>query len=234
MKNYLLIAFSMLSFNTFAQDMSMTHFSWTMNDIASLGENKEDLFKKMDRDFMKVGQSICANRALMWLYEFKRDHKIDGSKIFLFYTDRKGQFSHRQWWYHVAPIINEKGEEWVMDAGFASISQPLPVDGWLKHFVGSNNCYEITPQDKDLIALMDEGHQFPEVTFRGKYDCYYAKAPAGAWFPSSVAMGLSGRDPSIGEINQKDVYYSCLEAVTNPIGRLLNSGKKKCKKFIEQ
>ncbi len=234
MKFYALLVMTVLSFRANAQDLSMTHFSWTMNDISSLGETKEDLFKNMDRSFMKVGQSICANRALMWLYELKRDHNIDGSKVFLFYTDKKGQSSLRQWWYHVAPIINEKGEEWVMDAGFSSVKSPMSVSNWLKHFVGSNNCYEITPADKDLIALMDQGRQFPETTFRGKYDCYYAKAPAGAWFPSSAAMGLSGRDPSIGEIDKKDVYYSCLEAVTGPLGRLLNSGKKKCKKFMDQ
>lgn len=232
MKKLLLMALAILSFEVSAQDVSMEHFNWTMNDVSTAGVTKEELFQKMDRDLI-VGQSICANRALMWLYEFKKNFNVDGSKIFVFYTEKKSGLSVRTWWYHVAPIINEKGTEWVMDAGFpGSIKSPVLVDQWINNFVGSNKCYEITPQDTDLIQKMHEGRQFPQETFRGKYDCYYVKATAGHWFPSSVANAMTKNETRV-EIDNDEVYSACREAVTTPIGGLLRLGKKKCKKFLE-
>lgn len=231
MKTILFSIIALLSLNLHAQEIKMDHFPWTLNDVSEKGLTKEELFKQMDRDTI-VSSSICANRALMWLYEFKEKHDIDGSKIFVFYTDKKTGFSLRTWWYHVAPIINEKGNEFVMDAGFpGSIKGPVTVDQWLKNFVGSNNCHEISPNDSDLIQMMYEGHQYPQETYRGKFDCYYVKAPAGLWFPGSVANALNGK-ASHNEIDKDEVYSACREASTSPIGGLLRLGKKKCKKFI--
>lgn len=230
MKLVFALTLTLASYAIGAQEIRLEDYSWTLTDVESLGVTKEDLFKKMDRDTI-VTKSICANRALMWLYEFKKDHNIDGSKIFLFYTGSRTQFSVRRWWYHVAPIINERGTEFVMDAGFPSIKGPLLVRDWVKKCVGNNNCYEIKAGDHDLAELMYKGAQFPKETFRGRFDCYYAKVPAGFWFPRMVADSILGENvPS--EINEQQVYSACLEASTGPIGGVLRQGKKKCREFM--
>lgn len=230
----IIIFFSLLfSFSVSAQEIRLENFAWTLTDIAEKEITKEELFTRMDRDTI-VTKSICANRALMWLYEFKKDHDIDGGKIFLFYTGSRTRFSVRRWWYHVAPIINEKGTEYVMDAGFpGSIKGPVTVNGWVKNFVGNTNCHEIKTGDHDLAELMYQGQQFPKETFRGKYDCYYVKAPAGHWFPRSVADALLGKEVPEA-ISEQNVYSACLEASTDPLGGLLRLGKKKCKEFIKR
>ncbi len=231
MKQLIALAIAAFAFEASAQDLRLTEFPWTLTDIRQQNVTKEELFKEMDRDTI-VGSSICANRALMWLYKFKKDHAVDGAKIFVFYTGSRTQFSLRRWWYHVAPIINEAGTEYVMDAGFpGSIKGPVLVENWIKNFVGNNNCYEIKEGDRDLAELMYKGAQFPKETFRGKYDCYYVKAPAGHWFPRSVADSIMGENVS-PEINENSVYSACLEASTNPVQGLLRAGKKKCKKFV--
>ncbi len=232
MKIIIALALAFASYGISAQEVQLEHFPWTLTDIKDRNLTKEELFKKMDRHTI-VTKSICANRALMWLYEFKEDHDIDGSKIFLFYTGSRTQFTLRRWWYHVAPIINEGGTEYVMDAGFPSIKGPILVHEWVKKFVGNNNCYEIKAQDKDLAELMYRGAQFPKETYRGKYDCYYVKTPAGHWFPGSVADVILGENVS-SEINERNVYSACLEAATNPVGRVLRLGKKKCREFMNR
>jgi hypothetical protein len=81
---------------------------------------------------------------------------------------------------------------------------------------------------------------YPEETSYGKYDCYYKVVPAGYWTPNAVAMNLLGRN-SYGtpvsynreEIDQDEVYSACIEATTNSFGRILGSGKKKCKKYLQ-
>lgn len=240
MKNTILIAF-MIVISGFAraQDVSFKSFNGSMDDIAKRELTKEELFADMDRTSVKLGQSICSNRALMWLADFKRNYDIDGGKIFLFYTNKTGSTGLKTWWYHVSPMIVEKGEEWVMDAGFGSIKKPLRPSEWVNQFIGSPVCREITANDHELIDLMFRGHTFPENYHGEKNDCYFIKVPAGYWTPSSVAMHLLGVDGqgrpvnyTRDSINKNEVYTACREAVTGPIGGVLGRGKKKCEKYL--
>jgi hypothetical protein len=240
MKKILLIAAMIVLSNlTHAQDQGFKSFQGSMSDISLQSITKEELFKHMDRSTIKLGQSICSNRALMWLADLKRDHNIDGGKIFLFYTNKTGSTGLKTWWYHVSPMIVEKGQEWVMDGGFSSIKTPLRPTEWINQFIGSPVCREITTNDHDLIDLMFRGHTFPE-NYRGeKNDCYFIKAPAGYWTPSSVAMhllGVDGKGSPVNfirnSINKNEVYSACREAVTGPVGGVFGAGKKKCEKYL--
>ncbi len=239
-KLLVLVTATFLSSWSQAQSVALPDYNWSSDDIATKGMTKEKLFSTMDRDLVKLGDSICSNRALLWLYDFKRNYDIDGSKIFLFYTGKTGEAGAKTWWYHVSPIIAEHGVEWVMDAGFSrSINSPLSIKDWLKRFTGSTNCKEINANESDLIERMFQGHVFPENTKYGSYDCYYKKVPAGYWTPSSVAMNLLGVTASGNpttferpEINKNEVYAACKEAVTGPLGYVLGNGTKKCKKYL--
>ena len=225
-----------------AQTIGIPDYNWTMNDIAAQGVTKEKLFTSMDRDLIKVGQSICSNRALMWVYDLKRKQNIDASKIFLFFTNKTGNQGRITWWYHVSPIVNENGNMWVMDAGFpGEINSPLPVTDWLTHFTKSANCKEIKASETELVEHIFKASVYPEQTSYGKYDCYYKVVPAGYWTPNSVAMNLLGRNAqgtpvsyNREEIDSDEVYAACVEAVTNPLGRFFGSGKKKCRKYLNQ
>lgn len=192
MKSMLVTLALSLTTSAFAQNLSLPDYkNYELTDIAAKGLKKEALFSKMNRDLMKLGASICSNRALVWTFDFKRFHNIDTGKIFLFYTKKTGEVGQKTWWYHVAPIINENGVIYAMDAGFpGDIRGPLAPKDWLKRFTGSTNCKEIKASETDLVERMFDGYTFPETTSYGKYDCYYKYTPAGYWTPSSVAMGL--------------------------------------------
>lgn len=241
MKQLLILATATF-LSTFAQAQSvpLPDYNWSTEDIALSGLKKEDLFKSMNRDLIKLGDSICSNRAMVWLYDFKRNYNVDGSKLFLFYTGKTGDAGAKTWWYHVTPMIVENGTEYTMDAGFGrSINSPLLVKDWIKKFAGSTNCKEIRANETDLIDRMFRGHVFPETTKYGTYDCYYKKVPAGYWTPSSVAMNLLGTTSNGSpttferpEMNENEVYAACKEAVTGPIGNALGNGAKKCKKYL--
>jgi len=223
-----------------AQDVPLPDYKWSTEDISAKGLTKEALFKSMNRNLIKLGNSICSNRALLWLHDFKRTYDVDGSKLFLFYTGKTGDSGAKTWWYHVTPLIVEKGLEYTMDAGFsADIKSPLLINDWVKKFTGSTNCKEIKANETDLVDLMFRNRVFPETTKYGKFDCYYKKVPAGYWTPSSVARNLLGVT-STGtpttferpEIDLEDVFAACKEAVTGPIGHALGSGTKRCKKYL--
>ena len=239
-KTLLALAMTISTVTSFAQDIPLPDYNWSTDDIAAKGLTKEALFKSMNRDLIKVGKSICSNRALLWLHDFKRNYNVDGSKLFLFYTGKTGDAGAKTWWYHVTPLIVEKGLEYTMDAGFsADIKSPLLINDWVKKFTGSTNCKEIKANETDLVDLMFRGHVFPETTKYGKFDCYYKKVPAGYWTPAHVAQNLLGVTEAGGpvtyerpEIDVDDVYSACKEAVTGPIGYALGGGAKKCKKYL--
>lgn len=241
MKKFVLaLALGVVS-TAFAQDVVLSEFNnWKMTDISTQGYKKETLFTKMNRDMIKLGASICSNRALVWAYDFKRNQNVDAGKLFLFYTKKTGEVGAKTWWYHVAPVVNEKGTIYVLDAGFpSSIKGPITTTDWLKKFTSSTKCKEIKATDTDLITRMFDGYVFPQTTTHGTFDCYYTITPGGFWTPGTVAKGLLGVDEDgrpvhhvRDEIDSEEVLAACTEAVTSPIGRAFGGGKKKCEKYL--
>ena len=74
MKTFLMVLALSMGSSAFAQEVTLSDFNnWKLTDIATKGYKKEALFSKMNRDLIKVGVSICSNRALVWAYDFKRN-----------------------------------------------------------------------------------------------------------------------------------------------------------------
>lgn len=229
----------LVSASVFAADIRLKDYNWTVDDIAVRGLTKERLFSSMDRDFIRTKDSICSNRAMMWVHDFKEKYDINTGKIFLFYTKKKGEISLKTWWYHVSPVINENGNLWVMDGGFPGwISQPLTKDQWLSKFANSTNCKEINASETDLVEHIFNGQVFPHQTRYGYHDCYYKFVPHTIWTPEVLATNLLGRDsdgrPARADrdiIEREELYQACLEATTSKIGYTLGTNKKECKEY---
>jgi hypothetical protein len=236
----ILVSF-LLGLSSMASALELKDYKWSLTDIASQGLKKETLFSRMDREFIKPKSSICSNRAHMWANDFKRNHNLDTGKIFLFYTEKKDDLSLKTWWYHVAPVINENNQVWVMDAGFSGwIKGPLSPKEWLFRFSTSYNCKEINSHETDLVELIFNARTFPYNTAYGRHDCYYKIVPHTLWTPEIVAQNILGRD-STGrplrverdEINKNELYQACLEATSSKIGWALGSSKKQCQEYID-
>ena len=230
-----------VSTTAFAQNITLKDFKdWRITDISSLGLKKEKLFSQMNDELVKVGGSICSNRAMVWAWDFKRFYQVDAAKIFLFYTKKKAGFGEITWWYHVAPVVNEKGTLFVMDAGFPGyIERPITISEWLESFARSTRCKEIQSNETELIEKMFDGYVFPKTTSYGTHDCYYKLTPAGYWTPTSVAQGLLGVDEDGKKIDYQrqemdieEVFLACTEAVTSKLGWAMGAGKNKCKKYL--
>lgn len=238
----LIVTLIVLSLSTlsFAQEISLSEYNWKMTDISKKGFTKESLFSKMDRKVIKLNSSICSNRALLWAHDFKRFYDIDSAKIFLFFTKVTGEMGRKTWWYHVAPMVNERGHLWVLDAGFPSkIPGPKKSADWLNSFAGSTNCKEIKSGENDLIERMFYMSTFPERTSYGKYNCYYRIVPGPFWTPASVAknlLGVNERGEPVrferDEFDKEELYQSCLEATASKIGRALGTSVERCKKLV--
>ena len=230
----------LISSATFANDLRLKEFNWSLTDISQKGLRKEGLFSRMDRDFIKLGSSICSNRALMWAHEFKENYNLNTAKIFLFYTKKKKeQIRLKTWWYHVAPVINERGSLWVLDGGFPGfIDQPVSKEEWLYKFSTYHNCKEIKSHETELLELIFNEQTFPKNTPYGTHNCYFIIAPHTIWTPGILAQHMLGKNKegvpvrvNRPAIVREELYNSCLEATTSKIGYALGSNKKECKEY---
>ena len=195
MKLSVLIAILLLSFNSIAQDIYLNDYNFTVSDVARRGYSKEAIFQNLDRKLVKIGKSICSNRALVWARQMEQQFGVSSAKVFLFYSEKTGEVGDKTWWYHVAPMVNENGNLWVVDAGFPKfVRRPLTRDEWLKKFAGSNNCKELQSEDEALIQNMFTMQRFPSQTPAGNFDCYYRVVSAPYWTPRTVALNMLGRN----------------------------------------
>lgn len=238
MKQLLLVLTLFFSFTALAQDIYLQDYNYTVSDILRQGLTKDQVFNNLDRDLIKIGDSICSNRALIWAWQMQQDYNITSAKIFLFYSTKTGEVGDKTWWYHVAPMVNEGNQLWVVDGGFPRfVRSALTQDQWLKKFAGSTNCKELNSSDESLIKNMFTMQRFPAETPTGVYDCYYRIAPAPYWTPATVALNLLGRDQngntvefSREVIQTGEVMSACLEAAHSP--GLFGSKRKKCAKAL--
>jgi hypothetical protein len=229
---------SIISFSVFSKEIKLNDYEWHLTDILSKGLTRNSIFSKMDRKFINPSESICSNRALMWANDFQRLYGINSAKIFLFYTKPKKE-RLIQWWYHVAPVINENGVPWVVDAGFAGfIDGPISIQTWLSTFSLANNCKQIDANETDLIELIFTERVFPKQTRYGSNECYYKIVPHTLWTPGIVAQDLLGKDHNgrpvridSTEINPEELYQACIEATTSKIEYALGVNRKKCKEY---
>jgi hypothetical protein len=222
-------------------EVSLPDFHYTLTDIISVGETKERLFSKLNRKMVKTGSSICSNRALIWTFDMKRNDNIDAAKIYLFYTGKNGEVGSKKWWYHVSPVVNERGQMWVIDGGFPGfINRPMQVGEWMKKFVNTTNCKMMKHNERELFELMFKGMMFPEYTPQyGAVDCYAYIAPGAFWTPATVAMGVL-QENADGEpirftrdhYDMDELYQACKEAASGRIGGIFGGPKKKCKEYL--
>ncbi|MFL5786232.1 MAG: protein-glutamine glutaminase family protein [Bacteriovoracaceae bacterium] len=241
MKLFSLLTLALISFSAFAQNLTLSDFHYSLNDVLTRGQTKESLFTGLNRDIVKTGSSICSNRALLWTYDMKRFHNIDAAKIYVFYTSQNGDEGGKKWWYHVTPVINEKGQLWTIDGGFPGfVKGPMLISDWLKKFVHTDNCKQIRASEKDLLELMFVGRMFPDSTPQyGPQQCYTVIAPGMFWTPATVAMGVLQEDSSGRPIrftreqyDMDEVLQACKEAAAGALGTIFGNPKKKCKEYL--
>lgn len=215
----------------------LPNYNWTLTDISKRGLNRDSLQSEMDRNFVKVGNSICSNRAHMWAHDFKQKYGLDTAKIFVFYTAKRGDENRTKvWWYHVAPVILENNKQFVMDPAFARTA--ITKEDWFQRATHFSKCREIAANENELLERIFNQRTFPKQTAYGKHDCYYHITPHTFWIPQHIPMNLLGVDEKgkpvrldRPEINSSDLYQACIEATTTKIEYAMGVNRAKCKEI---
>lgn len=124
--------------------MDLNHFKYNElrkfapTDLASV-EDANQIFNGMLNDGDR-SRSQCFKRAHIWAYDMWSKMGLSTQKVFIFYTQRYIQLEDFEWWFHVAPLVVVKGEDYVLDGTF--MKEPVTLKAWQDYFIKSDklNC----------------------------------------------------------------------------------------------
>lgn len=102
---------------------------YTPSDIGSY-DLAEELFKSLKKRTKWFTQ--CFNRAHVWAKQMYNSHNVNSMKILIYYTKKYRREVNGKWWFHIAPMINIKGDYFVMDKEFTR--KPVRDFEWEKIF----------------------------------------------------------------------------------------------------
>lgn len=159
--------------------MDLNHFQYHQlrqfapSDLKSAA-NVKDIFQNLLNDGDK-GLSQCFKRAHMWSYDMWTKLGIKSQKIFIFYTKRFQALEDFQWWFHVAPMVEADGQEFVLDPTF--MDRPVSVQEWVDYFMRSK---KITCPVVDKYQDY-ENHQWKRL-------CYLMKVPMYHFRPLDIEL----------------------------------------------
>jgi hypothetical protein len=91
--------------------------------------------------------SQCFNRAMVWTYEWWRNHSLRSNKILIYFSRTYIRRYNFEWWFHIAPYVHVKDQgkvvERVMDVKYGR--GPLEFRKWTNLFVNKDpECPVIT------------------------------------------------------------------------------------------
>lgn len=107
-----------------------------------------DIAKKYFREARyNPKDSQCFNRAMVWSYEWWRDHSLKSNKLLIYFTRNYIRRYNFEWWFHIAPYVhimeNGKVVERVMDVKYSR--GPSEFTRWTNLFMRNDApCQVIT------------------------------------------------------------------------------------------
>jgi hypothetical protein len=226
---------------------TIPEYNYKLTDISLKGLDRQKLFNKMQRSMINLHDSICANRAHLWAYDFKRFYGIDTGKVFIFFTRELWSKEETGYMYHVAPYIADNGQEFVMEASYDDLTRPLTVSEWIENEtsgkVKGSECINLSKSDTDLTEYFYDRYNLPSRRSNGKKGarCYIKKVPGYYWFPASIAfheLGLDEEgapvqfDPKAFDLD--DVFAACKDAVSGKMGSLFSGAKQQCRQYLKR
>ena len=123
--------------------------------------------------------SQCFNRAMVWTYEWWKNHSLKSNKILIFFTRNYIRRYNFEWWFHIAPYVHIKQRdgtivERAMDRKYSS--GPITFRKWTDTFMRNNaECPVITRYS-----------EFADYPYSG--ECYIIRTNMYTYQPADLQM----------------------------------------------
>jgi hypothetical protein len=145
----------------------------------------------------------CFNRAMVWSYEWWRNHSLKTNKVFIFWPKEYVRKYSFKWWFHVSPyvhVLDSDGvvKERVMDVKW--LSRPYQFQDWADYHSSKDvKC--------KVVKNYSEYADHPFETDR----CYFIRANMYTWQPADLEM-KEAWGYTKGAFNMDEIRAAYLEA----------------------
>jgi Glutaminase len=147
-------------------------------------------------------QTQCFNRAMVWVYEWWRNHSLKTNKVFVFWSKEYVRKYSFKWWFHVSPYAHIKDEtgivkEMVLDVKW--LRKPYEFQDWVDYHATKDIKCKVVTKYADYAD-----YPFEEACFFIRENMYF-------WQPADLEM----RDAwgySKNAFNMTEVKAAYLEA----------------------
>ncbi len=156
------------------EEITMNKAVYVPTTIASM-----DVAKKYFKNARyNAKDSQCFNRAMVWSYEWWRNHSLRSNKILVYFTRTYIRRYNFEWWFHIAPYVhvmhNGKVVERVMDVKYSS--GPRTFKEWTDIFLQKD-------PDCPVITKYSDYADYP---YTG--DCYLQRTNMYTYQPADLQM----------------------------------------------
>jgi Glutaminase len=122
--------------------------------------------------------SQCFNRAMVWSYEWWKNHSLKSNKILIFFTRNYIRRYNFEWWFHISPYVHvmdgEKVVERVMDVKYTN--GPRTFRQWTNIFMKND-------AECPIITKYSEYADYP---YTG--ECYITRTNMYTYQPADLQM----------------------------------------------
>jgi hypothetical protein len=115
--------------------------------------------------------SQCFNRAMIWTYEWWKNHSVKSNKLLIYFTRNYIRRYNFEWWFHIAPYVhvmeNGKVVERVMDRKYSR--GPLEFTKWTNTFMKNDAPCPVITKFSDYADYPYSGECFIQRTHMYTY-----------------------------------------------------------------
>ncbi len=141
-------------------------------------------------------ESQCFNRAMVWTYEWWRNHSLKSNKVLIYFTRNYIRRYNFEWWFHIAPYahIMENGKivERVLDVKYTN--GPKKFQEWANIFLLNNASCPVITKYSD----------YADYPYTG--ECYLQRTSMYTYQPADLQMneawGYTKENFNINEVRQ--------------------------------
>lgn len=145
--------------------------------------------------------SQCFNRAMVWSYEWWRNHSLKSNKLLIFFTRNYIRRYNFEWWFHIAPYVHvkdgDKVVERVMDVKYSR--GPRTFRQWTDTFM----------RNKAECPVITRYSEYADYPYTG--DCFIYRTHMYSYQPADLQM-MEAWGYQKSAFNMQEVRGAYLEA----------------------
>jgi len=161
------------------KELALEEINYTPTTVANMKTATEYIREARSR-VEREGTTQCFNRAMVWSYEWWKNHSLRSMKMFIFWPKEYVRKYGFKWWFHVTPYVHVLDSDGVVKERALDvkwISRPTSMQDWADYH-----------SSKDVkCRVVEKYSDYADNPFYSDR-CYFIRANMYTWQPADLEM----------------------------------------------